>query len=115
MNEYIAEDKTPQEFQFLEQLIHYRMGDGGRPTFAFIENWSLPLQKYILSARIKNEDEIILLLIALAPHAVPESIRPRDTGKNKRVRRLPRNRRREGEKFQGLPANGANGSLPAGR
>jgi len=53
MNEYIAEDQTPQEFQFLEQLIHYRMGDGGRPTFAFIENWSMPLQKYILSARIK--------------------------------------------------------------
>jgi DNA polymerase III delta prime subunit len=72
MNEYIAEDQTPQEFQFLEQLIHYRMGDAGRPTFAFIENWSMPLQKYILSARIKNEDEIILLLIALAPHAVPE-------------------------------------------
>jgi hypothetical protein len=71
-NEEYIEYGIPQEFQFLERLIYYRMGRGERPAFSLIESWSPHLQKFILKAQLKNEDEIMLLLIALAPHVVPE-------------------------------------------
>ncbi len=72
MNEYFSENETPLEFQYLEQLIAYRLGYGGKPAFPDFSFWSLPLKKYLQNARLTNPDEISLLLIALAPHAVPE-------------------------------------------
>jgi hypothetical protein len=75
-NNYIdvvsGENEIPLEFQYLEQLIAYRLGNSRIPVFPDIQHWSLPLKNYILDARLTDPNAICLLLIALAPHAIPE-------------------------------------------
>ena len=61
------------EFQYLEELIAFRLGNWNYPVFPGIETWNLPLRNFIIdSGMADNHDTITLLLIALAPHAVPE-------------------------------------------
>ncbi len=67
------ENEVSMEFQYLEQLIAFRLGYGRMPSFPDINHWSLPLKNYILKEKLTDqEDAICLLLIALAPHAIPE-------------------------------------------
>lgn len=68
-----GENEIPLEFQYLEQLIAFRLGNGRMPSFPDIHKWSSPLKNFILNAQLTDqEDAICLLLIALAPHAIPE-------------------------------------------
>jgi hypothetical protein len=67
-----GENEIPLEFQYLEQLIAFRLGNSMIPILPDIQHWSLPLKNYILDARLTDLDTIGLLLIALAPHAIPE-------------------------------------------
>lgn len=61
------------EFQYLSDLIAYRLGTAGRPPFRPVKDWYLPLKKFLIDHKLdKNEDIATLLLVALAPHAVPE-------------------------------------------
>lgn len=68
---------TPPEFQFLEQVISYRLDDyfnnSGQdadfPTFPDPKKWSLNIPKVILQNL--NQNELTLVLIALAPHMQP--------------------------------------------
>ncbi len=61
------------EFKFLQDLIAYRLGHGERPVFPDIQHWKLPVRQHLESNQFSNlQDTAILLLIALAPHAMPE-------------------------------------------
>lgn len=72
-NKAFIENETPLEFKYLEQLITFRLGYGQMPSFPDIHQWSLPLKNYIINEQLINQqDAICLLLIALAPHAIPE-------------------------------------------
>ncbi len=67
-----ATDMTP-EFQYLEALIAFRLGNWNYPVFPGIDTWSVPLRNFIIDSGLEDDhDAITLLLIALAPHAVPE-------------------------------------------
>lgn len=61
----------PVEFQYLEELIAYRLGNGQEPSFPSLDQWTIPIKKYLKNYDL-NEDAATLLLIGLAPHAVPE-------------------------------------------
>lgn len=64
---------TPPEYKYLEDLIAFRLGNGVNPSFPDIDMWSPPIKKFILDSHMEERPEaIILLLIALAPHIVPE-------------------------------------------
>jgi len=68
-----ADDEMPPEFQYLEQLIAFRLGNGRMPVFPDLNRWTLPMKNYLLDAKLTDqEDSMCLLLIALAPHAIPE-------------------------------------------
>lgn len=68
-----GENEIPLEFQYLEQLIAFRLGNGRMPSFPDIHQWSSPLKNYIVNAQLTDkQDAICLLLIALVPHAIPE-------------------------------------------
>ncbi len=71
-NKTLIENETPLEFQYLEQLIAFRLGYGQRPSFPDFHQWSLPMKNYIMDTQLTDQDAICLLLIALAPHAIPE-------------------------------------------
>jgi GTPase SAR1 family protein len=72
-NEVTYEIDTPREFKYLEELIAFRLGNWGNPSFPDFNQWSLPLKNFILDSHMEDRKEAItLLLIALAPHAVPE-------------------------------------------
>jgi ATPase family associated with various cellular activities (AAA) len=72
-NKAFIKNETPLEFQYLENLIAFRLGYGKRPSFPDIYQWSSHLKNYILNSHLTDqEDAICLLLIALAPHAIPE-------------------------------------------
>ncbi len=64
------------EFEYLHNLIDYRINNlSGQdiPAMPEIETWSLPLKKFISQYNFENDqDAATLLLIGLAPHAVPE-------------------------------------------
>lgn len=67
----------PPEFQYLEQLIIFRLNrhfndqhDTELPSFPSVHQWSLHLPKVIKSKL--NKEEATLLLIALAPHVQPD-------------------------------------------
>lgn len=63
----------PLEFQYLENLIAYRLGNGQKPSFPGIDQWHLPIKEYLKEEKFyENEDAATLLLIGLAPHATPE-------------------------------------------
>jgi AAA+ superfamily predicted ATPase len=65
---------TPAEFRYLESLINYRLNNPAgevMPAMPEVETWDLPVKKFIQEHTL-DKDEAILLLIGLAPHAVPE-------------------------------------------
>src|SRR5882724_2134865 len=64
-------DQLPVEFQYLKKLIAFRSGQYDEPRFPETDQWTLPVRKYIKDNGL-NQDAAILLLIGLAPHAVPE-------------------------------------------
>jgi hypothetical protein len=71
--EWPEKEKIPVEFQYLIELIEYRIGHGSKPSLPQISQWSLPLKHFIIETGLENDhDSIVLLLIGLAPHAVPE-------------------------------------------
>ena len=73
IDEAFIDDEIPLEFQYLEQLIAFRLGYGRMPSFPAIHHWRLPLKNYIMTSQLTDqEDAICLLLIALAPHAIPD-------------------------------------------
>jgi len=61
----------PIEFQYLINLIGFRLGQNSEPVFPPIDQWSLPVKKYILENDL-NQYAATLLLVGLTPHAVPE-------------------------------------------
>ena len=64
------------EFEYLNNLIDYRLNNpSGQeiPSMPEIETWSLPVKKFISEFNFENNQyAATLLLIGLAPHAVPE-------------------------------------------
>ena len=81
-----------------------------------IDRWNLPLKYFILDSHMEDRhDAITLLLIALAPHAVPELFDRAIQEKLTTSGDFPGNRRSQGEKFQGLSAYRSDGCLSAGR
>jgi hypothetical protein len=68
-----ASTGLPLEFQYVENLISFRLGNGEKPAFPAIDQWSLPIKEYIKQQNFyEDEDAATLLLIGLAPHAAPE-------------------------------------------
>ena len=65
------ESQTPMEFQYLENLIEYRLSKGAAPKFPDPEYWDLPVKDFVVQNGL-DQDEATLLLIGLAHHAVPE-------------------------------------------
>ncbi|MGI9542138.1 MAG: ATP-binding protein [Cyclobacteriaceae bacterium] len=68
----------PKEFQYLKQLIHYRMNQYfpssnkvEEPQIPNWDDWTLEVPDSVREATI-NEEEITLLLLALAPHIIPD-------------------------------------------
>lgn len=72
-SEVSYEIDTPPEFKYLEELIAFRLGNWGNPSLPDIGRWSFPMKNFIIDSHMEGQQEAItLLLIALAPHAVPE-------------------------------------------
>ncbi|PWT95623.1 MAG: hypothetical protein C5B52_17395, partial [Bacteroidetes bacterium] len=61
----------PVEFQYLENLISYRLSQSAAPKFPDPKYWDLPVKDFVVKNGL-DQDEATLLLIGLAPHAVPE-------------------------------------------
>ncbi len=62
------------EFLYIKQLIDYRLNNlsgEGIPNMPDIEEWSLPVKKFIRENNLE-QDAATVLLIGLAPHADPE-------------------------------------------
>ena len=75
-NQYV--NGLPREFQYLQQLIHYRMGQflptgkkDKEPELPAWEDWTLIVPENIKQASL-NDQEITLVLLALAPHIIPD-------------------------------------------
>jgi DNA polymerase III delta prime subunit len=67
------DNELPLEFQYVENLISYRLGNGEQPVFPAIDQWTLPIKNYLKDQNFyEDQDAATLLLIGLAPHAVPE-------------------------------------------
>jgi len=68
--------KIPVEFRYLSNLIDYRLQipDGNEiPSIPAIDTWQLPVKHFITTFDFQNDpDAATLLLIGLAPHALPE-------------------------------------------
>ncbi|HEV8083747.1 MAG TPA: AAA family ATPase [Chitinophagaceae bacterium] len=63
----------PIEFIYLENLISCRLGFSEEPKFPPVSTWDLPIKKFLEKLRLeKYKDIATLILIGLAPHAVPE-------------------------------------------
>ncbi len=64
------------EFEYLTNLINYRLNNpSGReiPAMPEVETWKLPLKNFITKYNFLNDQYFAtLILIGLAPHAVPE-------------------------------------------
>lgn len=67
---------TLPEFEYLKNLIEYRLNNPTGldiPAMPDVENWSLPLKNFIQKNNLsKDQFAATLLLIGLAPHAVPQ-------------------------------------------
>jgi len=72
----IKSGKIPVEFQYISNLIDYRLqnADGNEiPSLPSVETWQLPVKNFIAGFDFQNDaDAASLLLIGLAPHAFPE-------------------------------------------
>lgn len=66
----------PIEFEYLKRLIEYRLHhpDGDEvPVMPDVTTWELPVKNFILDNHYERDiPTLSLLLIALAPHAVPQ-------------------------------------------
>lgn len=64
------------EFEYLSALLNFRLNNSNgsdMPAMPDINEWSLPLKNFILKNNLqKDQNAATLLLVALAPHAVPE-------------------------------------------
>lgn len=64
------------EFQYLRNLIDYRLNNpSGReiPDIPELETWSLPIKNFVSKYNfLQDQNAATLILIGLAPHAVPE-------------------------------------------
>lgn len=64
------------EFEYLSALLNFRLNNSTGsdiPALPDINTWSLPLKNFILKNNLqKDQNAATLLLVALAPHAVPE-------------------------------------------
>lgn len=65
------------ELEYLERLIRHRLdkyfpseGDDSPPAFPSIETWRLPWKDFVAKNNL-TQDEIVLLLIGMAPHIHP--------------------------------------------
>lgn len=70
------EMRLPVEFEYLNKLIEYRLQDNrdesAAPSFPSIESWSLPAKNFLPSFDFEQDDDALtVLLMGLAPHAVP--------------------------------------------
>ncbi len=68
------------EYDFLEQLIQYRVKksivgnkNAVRPKFPDLKKWNLPIANFIKTNSLNHEESVVLLL-ALAPHYKPDFI-----------------------------------------
>ena len=69
--ESMIANEVPIEYQYLENLILYRLGLYDEPEFPRVDKWNLPVKKYIIEHNL-DQDAATLLLIGLAPHAIPK-------------------------------------------
>jgi hypothetical protein len=64
------------EFQYLRNLINYRLNDSSGldiPEMPKVETWGLPVKNFVAKNNLQNDQNVVtLILVALAPHAVPE-------------------------------------------
>ena len=67
-----------EEFQYLEKLIIYRLNnyffteqDNIEPAIPDLDKWQLPIADFIRKNNLTHS-EAIVLLVALAPHIIPE-------------------------------------------
>ncbi len=64
------------EFEYLSTLLNFRLNNSTGsdiPAIPDINRWSLPLKNFILENNLQqDQNAATLLLVALAPHAVPE-------------------------------------------
>ena len=70
------QSNTLAEFQYLSSLIEYRLNNNSGneiPQMPTVNSWMLPAKDFLSSHNLENDQNAAtLLLIALAPHAVPE-------------------------------------------
>jgi hypothetical protein len=68
--------EMPVEFEYLTNLINYRLNNpSGReiPAMPGVETWNLPVKNFITKYDFLNDQYFAtLILIGLSPHAVPE-------------------------------------------
>jgi hypothetical protein len=55
-NEVTYEIDTPREFKYLEELIAFRLGNWGNPSFPDFNQWSLPLKNFILDSHMEDQE-----------------------------------------------------------
>ena len=71
-----TENQMPGEFQYLVNLIEYRLSnpEGDElPVMPAIKDWELPVKKFLIENELENDQDIAtVLLIGLAPHALPQ-------------------------------------------
>jgi AAA+ superfamily predicted ATPase len=76
INEKQAEHSTTSEFDYLEQLIQYRISNPSGddlPAMPKVENWVLPVKKFLIEHGLDQDQDIAtLLLIGLVPHVLPQ-------------------------------------------
>jgi hypothetical protein len=68
----------PEEFNFLEKFISYRINKNihqhagiSKPQMPALNKWNLPVREFVRENNL-NENETILTLLALAPHVLPD-------------------------------------------
>jgi len=74
-----SDGNLPRELVYLNQLLHYRLNawfaaedTGLLPLMPSVDDWELPLGKYITDNRKYIDDDMaLLLLIGLTPHICP--------------------------------------------
>ncbi|MBK9983972.1 MAG: ATP-binding protein [Saprospiraceae bacterium] len=78
MDQKTSIERIQPEFQYIEDLITYRLNryyyteaDNTKPDFPDLNYWQLPLANFIQKNKL-SEDEAVLLLLGLAPHIKPD-------------------------------------------
>ncbi|MDQ6764440.1 MAG: ATP-binding protein, partial [Bacteroidota bacterium] len=75
-NNFESFNSNLPEFDYLRDLINYRLNnpsDQELPEMPAVDTWGLPVKNFITTYNFdKNQCAATLLLIGLAPHAIPE-------------------------------------------